>query len=333
MEYALRVAFFLFAPFVIVIAALLVPMGGAFVNIAVLLFVFLADEALRERARTRPWLARVLRRHLAFEEFYRTNPPKHFLYYMFYPLMLPYALVNRDARRELMLFKGYGLVGLLVILIGGVVRFFMSYPPELGLKQFVGPFAAMLVLETIVTLGLLLPICMTVVALHQQGHTKRLVGLLFIGLLSAGVAIGSFHHRRRAFPSIETRQRVALRTAAAKAPAKDAMRAALKAAWDARVKHNWERDNDGTVFGQPLDAAHAALQAFYRVDEAASFELWTTARATKPRLMILFAEGPRKGRPVFLAMRSDGTLVENPKDIPKEARKAMRSAGDLDLGL
>jgi hypothetical protein len=44
--------------------------------------------------------------------------------------------------------------------------------------------------------------------------------------------------------------------------------------------------------------------------------------------MLLYSEGPRRGRPVYLAMHPDGTLVEKVADIPKPARKMMRTVGD-----
>jgi hypothetical protein len=107
------------------------------------------------------------------------------------------------------------------------------------------------------------------------------------------------------------------------------MDVALRAAWDSRHQHEWEREDDGTVSGAPLAAARAALEPFYRADEAAAFELWTTARKTRPRLMIVFAEGPRRGRPVFLGMRSVGTVIDDVRAIPREGRRAMRTAGDF----
>lgn len=329
MEYALRVAFFALAPFAIVVAATLVPMTGTFVNIGILLGVFLFAEAVRRRSETRPWLARALRRPLAFEEFYRERPPRHFLYYALYPLVIPYALVQRDARRELFLFKGFGLVGLAIIVVFGAIRFVSSYLPELGVRDFIGTFLVTILIETFVAVSLLLPICTTVVALHQRRQRGRLVALLFVGLVSASVAVGTFAVRRRAFPSLETRARVAKRTAAEPTSARIAMDRALRAAWESRRQRSWEREDDGTVNGAPLAAARAALEPFYRADEAAAFELWTTARKTKPKLMIIFSEGPRRGRPVFLGMHPDGTIVDDVRAIPREGRRAMRTAGDF----
>ena len=50
-----------------------------------------------------------------FERFYRENPPKPFVYYLFYPLLLPYWLLNRTARRELLLYRGLTVVGFFML--------------------------------------------------------------------------------------------------------------------------------------------------------------------------------------------------------------------------
>ncbi len=44
--------------------------------------------------------------------------------------------------------------------------------------------------------------------------------------------------------------------------------------------------------------------------------------------MVLYAEGPRRGRPMWLAMHPDGSLVEKVSEIPRPARKMMRTVGD-----
>ena len=114
---------------------------------------------------------------------------------------------------------------------------------------------------------------------------------------------------------------------------KAALKQALEVAWKVRRAKDhdaWERETDGTVLGAPLDQARAVLVAqFYRSDEAGAFELWTTARKEKPALMIVFAEGRKKGHAVWLGMRSDGTVVDKIADVPKGGRTAMRSAGEL----
>ncbi len=74
-------------------------MTSALVNIVLALGAFFFGELLQERRRSAAGSGRVLRRQLAFEAYYRTQPPKPFLYYVFYPFLFPYWLVVREARR------------------------------------------------------------------------------------------------------------------------------------------------------------------------------------------------------------------------------------------
>ena len=329
LEYALRLAFFAAVPFGIVVLASLVPMTAALVNIVLALGAFFFGEVLRKHAQARGWLGAVLRRQLAFEEYYRDRPPKPFIYYVFYPLLFPYWLAVSEARREFWLFKGYTVVTFLLAAISGAYRYFAVYQPEIGFKTFLLSFGIGLAIEALAVIMFLMPIATTVVALHKRAQHGRLVALLIVGLLSAGVAVGILAHRHRTFPSLETRQRVSTRTFANRKHAESVADEALRLAWKERRKKNYERESDGTVDGAQLDLARAKLGAFYRPDEAAAFELWTTARSDKTPMMILYAEGPRRGKPVFRAMRADGSIVTSAKDIPKSALKVMRTVGEF----
>ncbi|MCL2723679.1 MAG: hypothetical protein FWD69_04495 [Polyangiaceae bacterium] len=329
LEYVLQLAFFAAVPFVVVVLASLVPMIGAIANIVLALVTFFFGEVLRTHAQRRGWVGRVLRRQLAFEAYYREKAPKPFLYYVFYPLLFPYWLTVREARREAWLFKGYTIVTFIVLAIAGVYRYFTAYRPELGLRPFLVAFGVGVVVETVAVLMLLMPMTTSIVAHHQKKQRRHLFALLAVGLVSAAIAATMLARRHRSFPSLETRERVLQRTLAVPARAKKAQMDALSVAWKARKEKRWGREDDGTLAGPALDDARAALNEFYRPDEANAFELWTSARKEKPMLMVIFAEGPRKGRPVFLGMQPDGTLVERVRDIPKPARVVMRTAGDL----
>ena len=121
-EYALRIAFFLFVPFGVVLLAMLVPMGAAIVQMILALTAFFLGEVLVGAAEKRRWLKRVLRRQLAFEAYYREHSPRPFLYYMFYPVLFPYWLWVKEARREFWLFKGYTIVTLALVSATGIYR-------------------------------------------------------------------------------------------------------------------------------------------------------------------------------------------------------------------
>ncbi|HSO39467.1 MAG TPA: hypothetical protein VLT33_43365 [Labilithrix sp.] len=328
-EYALRLAFFAAVPFGIVILASLVPMTAALVNIVLALGAFFFGEVLRKHAQERGWLGKVLRRQLAFEEYYRERPPKPFVYYVFYPLLFPYWLAVPEARREFWLFKGYTVVTFVIAVVAGAYRYFADYQPEIGFKVFLISFGIGLAIEALAVITFLMPIATTVVALHKKAQHGRLVVLLLAGLLSAGVAITRLAMRHRTFPSLETRQRVIKRTLARIKVAEAVGDDALRAAWKARRVAGYERESDGTVEGPPLVVARATLERFYRPDEAAAFELWTTAKGDKAPMLILYAEGPRRGKPVFRAMRADGTVVTRAKELPRAALKVMRTVGEL----
>ncbi|MFO0739400.1 MAG: hypothetical protein U0270_26115 [Labilithrix sp.] len=332
LEYVLRLAFFAFVPFMVVLLAMLVPMGAAIANMVLALGAFFFGEVLVGAAERRPWLKRVLRRQLAFEAYYRENPPRPFLYYVFYPFLMPYWLAVAPARREFLLFKGYTLVTLIVVSISGVYRYFYVYQPQIGLRRFLVSFSIGLVIETLAVMMLIMPMTTSVVALHRKRQPRRLMALLSVGLLSAAIAAGVMIHRHRSFPSLETRQRINDRAAIEPVTSRIVLQRALQRAWEVRKKGSrdqWERETDGTVQGVPLEEARANLLSFYRPDEASAFELWTTARKERPGLMIIFAEGRKKGRPVWLGMRWDGTIIDKAVDVPKTARVAMRTAGEL----
>lgn len=332
-EYAARVAFFAFVPFGVVLLSMLVPMGVAIVNMLLAIGAFFLGELLIGAADTSPILKRILRRQLAFEAYYRAQPPRPFLYYVFYPILMPYWLFVPEARREFLLFKGYTLVTLFAVSTQGAYRYFFVYQPDLSFRQFIMVFAITLVIETLAVMSLLMPMTTTVVALHRKGQHWRLVALLAVGVISAGVATTALAIRHRAFPSLETRQRVVMRSSANKPQSKAALKQALDRAWQVRhadpKRDGWERETDGTISGAPLDQARDMLEHFYHEDEAGAFELWTTSRREKVQMMVIFAEGRRKGNPVWLAMKGDGTVVDKITDVPRTARKTMRSAGDF----
>lgn len=329
LEYLLRLAFFAVVPAAVVVVAELVPMTAALVNMALALGSFFLGEVLRKHAEERGWLGAVLRRQLAFEAYYREHPPKPFVYYLFYPLLFPYWLAVREARREFWLFKGYTLLTFAVLVVSGLYRLVFVYAPELGPKDFLVPFAIGFVIETVAVVVLIMPMTTSVVALHRKNQSVRLAILLLVGLLSCGVSIARVVNRHRTFPSIETRWRVAQRTSVNKVAARTVGAKALHVAWQKRREKAWGREDDGLLAGPALDAAREALEGYYRADEAAAFEIWTTAKWDKSPMMVLYAEGPRKGRPVYMAMRADGTVTEKIMDIPKPARKLMRTIGEL----
>ncbi len=113
LDFVLRLAFFAAAPFVLVLVAALFPVSGALIQIGVGLGAFFAGEALRRVAARSRLVEKALSSQLAFEAHYRAHPPRPFLYYVFYPLLVSVlARGGATPRREFLLFKGYTLVEL-----------------------------------------------------------------------------------------------------------------------------------------------------------------------------------------------------------------------------
>lgn len=325
-DFALRLAFFALAPLGIVIVSALFPVTGALVTIGLALVVFLFGEAARALVGRRPFVAKLLKTQLAFEAYYRTHRPYPFLYYVFYPLLFPYWLSVKRARQEFLLFKGYTLISVSVLVGGSVWQYFTTWRPELGPREFFSVLVAQLVVETLLVLMFVMPIVTTVVHFHAEGAKWRLMTVLAVAFVSSAVAVTWLERRRDPIVSFSTRERVAMRTTKNPTAARDAEAAALKAAWDVLAREK-QVDRDGKVVGEALDVAHAALAAYYKKDEAWAFDLWLS-RTGADELLVVYFEARRGRAPIFLATDRSGREVTDPRQLPKGALRAMKHAAD-----
>jgi hypothetical protein len=325
LDFILRLAFFAAAPFLLVFAALIFPITGALVQIALALGVFFVGEAVRDLSAKSRIARLVLGAQLEFEAYYREHPPRPFLYYVFYPLLFPYWLFVRAARREFLLFKGYTVASFLFLLGSMAFQYYRSFPPELGPKAFAPIALGTLLAEAIVILMFLMPITTTVVHFHLTRAPRRLAVVLLVGLLSSSLAVYRLEKRRDSMVSFATRMRVALRTEARPHDANTALLKALHAAWAVLPAAKGDVDSDGKVEGRVLDNAHEALTAFYRPDEACAFDLWYTKRG-KGAILVLYFEAHRGKPPIWLAMDAAHATTHDASKLPKGAFKAMERA-------
>lgn len=327
LDFALRLAFFAAAPFATVLVAALFPITGALAQIGLAVVVFFAAETARRLASRSKALAAVLGAQLEFDTYYREHPPRPFLYYVFYPLLLPYWLVSGPARREFLLYKGYTLASFALLLGMLAAQYFVSFPPELGLREFAPIALGTFVAESVVVLSLLMPLVTTVVHFHLIGAPKRLGVVLGVGALSVGAA--AFHLARPRDPivSYAARTRLRARTKKESSAAIRAQSAALRAGWKALARDRADVDRDGKVEGAPLEAAHAALEAFYKHDEAFAFDLWLS-RTKERQVLVVYFEARDRRRPIWLAMEKSGEVVMDAKRLPRGAFVAMKQASD-----
>ncbi len=325
-DFVARLAFFASAPFAIVLAAELFPVRGALVDVGLALLVFLLGEAPRRSAsRFRP-IAFLLSEALAFESYYRERQPRRFAYYVAYPLLFPYWLYNREARREFWMFRGYTLGSFLILLGSLAWQFFSSWRPQLGFRDFLPAVLISLAVETLLVLSLLMPIATTVVWYHGSFRRRRLLIILLVGALSTGYALSRVLSHRDPIVSYLTRERVRLRTSAARRSAHRALENAVEVAWRDLVKVKGGVQDDGKVEGNALDDARVALESFYKHDEAFAFDLWASP-PSRPRVLVLYAQSHRRRPPIWVALK-DGGEVRKPDLLPKGAFLAMRAAAD-----
>ncbi len=326
LDFAARLAFFAIAPYLLVFVAALFPVTGALVQIGVALAVFIAGEAARglaERSRVARFL---LRNQLAFEAYYRAHPPRPFLYYVFFPILFPYWLWVPEARRELLLFKGYTLLTFLLLVGSLAHQYATAFPPELGLREF-GPIAAYTFLaEAVVVVMMLMPLVTTVVHLHAARAPRRLGALLVAAVVSLSLAGARIGQRRDPIVSYATRARVRLRTEAKPAQAREAQVAALRAAREELATSKDDVESDGKVEGEPLRRAHEALTRYYKEDEANAFDLWWARKKKGGSVLVVYFEARRKHGPIWLAMDGDGAPTHDEKRLPRGAFLAMRKA-------
>jgi hypothetical protein len=326
LDFVTRLAFFAIAPRLVVLMAALYPVSGAVLQIGLALVVFVAAEAARQLAERSKLASLVLSSQLAFEAYYREHPPRPFLYYVFYPLLFPYWLTQREARREFLLFKGYTLASFAILTVSLGVQYVRFFPPELGLREFWPIAAKTFAVETIVVLLFLMPIFTSVVHYHSTRAPLRLAAILLAGVVSSGFAIERLERARDPVVSLATRERVRLRTKANGRAAQRVQSNALAAAWKALPKERDDVDTDGKVEALPLDTARAVLGTFYKSDETFAFDLWRE-RKGKQQTLVLYFEARQKNPPIWLALDAKGSFHDM-KRLPRGAFPAMRLAAD-----
>jgi len=86
-------------------------------------------------------------------------------------------------------------------------------------------------------------------------------------------------------------------------------------------------EGDGKVEGQPLAAARAVLEPFYKHDEAYAFDLWAAPRK-HPRILVLYFEARRRKPPIWVAIGGDGSEIRDRAGLPAGALHEMRKAAD-----
>ena len=201
-DFLARALFFAAAPFAIVPMTTLFPVYGALYGVFAMLVVFAFGEAVSARAKSSTLLRWVLRRELRAQAFYVEHSPKPFAYYVFYPLLFPYWLTNRQARQEFWLFKGYTLLSLGIMLASIAHQFVTNWQPELTFDDYLPIIGLTLGVETVLVLSLLMPMATTVIALEKERKRWRLAVLLLLAAISTGIVLAGIMRKRDPIVSV-----------------------------------------------------------------------------------------------------------------------------------
>lgn len=315
LDLLLRGLFFAVAPFVVTLAAAAFPMTGVLVNVVVALAVFAFAEGVRSRAERSRVVRFLVRRHLAFEAYYREHPTGPFLYYILSPLLFPYWLFQAQARREVLVYRDLAGGGIAVLLITAGIDYARSWRPHLGPERFVLVWAGLVLVQTMLTLALVAPIATTIVKLHLERRLAALWILIAIAAVSAGFAVYRLERRRAPVVSWVTTERVMLRSQADPHGARATQIAALRAVWAHPEELAGSTDARGWVEEDALDRADEALEQFYKTDEAYAFTLHAVPPRA-PEVLVLQCHLGWGRSNLWRAVRKDGREILSKDDLP-----------------
>lgn len=313
--FVVRLLYFLVAPFVAIAAAAVIPMTGVLVHFVLLLVSFTFIEALRRSASRYRLVERIARNQLRFEAFYREHPPRMFLYYVCYPLLLPYWLANRVARQEFALYRNFTSLGVVLLLLFGAADYALHWRPDIGFGKFLGTWIATFILQIFIMIAFLLPLSVTIVGYQLAGDARNVRRMLIAACLSIGFAILGLTQTRDTLIPFQTVERTRMRSEAAPERAAAAQAAALTSVWQDIRDRRFDLDAHGWLADPARARARAELTRFYRDDEAHAFHIrvWP---ADHPTHALLLCHQNNDNPPVWLAMTADGSPLHDAAQLP-----------------
>ncbi|HTJ47756.1 MAG TPA: hypothetical protein VL463_36920 [Kofleriaceae bacterium] len=312
----LRFLYCVFVPIAIGGFALVVPVGGILVGAAIgTIVAVLGTDRWRAATARIPLVGRALGKMTRLGDYYREHPPRHVVYYIFYPLLFPYWLFVKRARGEFRLYRHINALALLVLIVAGLTDYLQHWPPELGPNEFFSAGVATFVLQTILTMSAIMPLVTTVIVFHHEHRRRLLIALAICGGITALSSVGLVVHNTQLSQTTEYRLRkraeaVPARRDAALDHAVAAARAALR-----------DDTKPGMVEGAPLDAARAALEDLWKPDETRGFRVWWSGPPM--RVVVVFAT-IRHRDPIWSASGVSEKIPTIDR-LPREAQAELRS--------
>jgi hypothetical protein len=326
----LRYAFFAIAPFTLVIFVTLLPVMGVVINMVLALLVFALAAQVRRASDRYPLVGKALGKQLSFETFYTEHPPKPFLFYVFYPLMLPYVAFNKVAQKELALYRGLTSLGFVLLFGGALWDFFRKWQPEIGFLDFGKKWAALLLIQAVLSIIIVMPMTTTIIALRMQKRVVALTTVLIVGAWSTAAAIFFMAQRRHDIVQLPTMDRMVLRTKAAPDKAREVQEKALKRALisirrgDAETFKNPKATE---IFGGPIIDARDSLLGLYKEDETRCFHLIAFKKPARGVVLVLFGLANKANKIVWLGINKNEDFIDDLEDLPDGALNTMARIG------
>ncbi len=324
-DLALRFVYVALVPFLIPFINLFMPITGLLIGTALATLVALIGSDLwRAKVESIRYVGRILGGMGKLGDFYRQYPPKPLVYYLLYPLLLPAILVMRVPRRELFLYRKLNVLALVIVVATGVYDYFRHWRPELTFEQFFSATVAVMVLQTIVTFLMIMPIVTTLVLLREAGRHRTLGALVVLMVATAGYG---YWDTRHAHPmTILTWERLKERTRYARAALIECEilhPAPLHpGATETCIRHDPEliamadalKDaSKAASYPDALAAARDKLTSYYKPDEAAGFRLHVEGN-----LFVLYAKYGRK--PAIWLGYANKRFIVHAYQLPRQVR-------------
>lgn len=320
LDVLLRCAFFAAAPLLLFVVVNFAPVTAIIINVAITFFILFFAEFLRSKLQKGSLILRVLRKHFALVEYYRTRSPRPFPYYLLYPLMLPYVLFSADARRELKLFRRYVVANLVLFIVLKYVEYRTIWAPDIGVKPFLVASLGVFVIQVLFVFWVIMPSVVTVVDCRVHKQTGRLISYGIVFTLSAAL-FGAVWIKRSNRATPEVCSRMVARSKAQPERARSAHSAAIDAASDRVTEGTREKRRVGQeLFGAPLDAARDKLRSLYREDEAECFRLFALAdEASGEETLLLKSDARKKVTPLWIGKRigrATNRMIDDATELP-----------------
>lgn len=305
LDLVLRFVYVLMAPVFLVAFAALVPMTGPLIGVGLATVIALAgSERWRARTESIRFVGRPLANMASLGDYYREHPPRPLLYYVAYPLLMPYWLISRPARREFLLYRKINLIALLTVPAFAALEYVRTWS-GIPVSAFLSQTLATMLLQLVVTFALVMPIVTTIVAYHLHGKRRTLIALLALSGLLAGAMTVSLIRADR--PSPYVMARVRYRAVSDPPRAIEVMRRALAAAA--------KQLDAGATPEAAAAAMHGELEAYWRADEAQMFRLYRAGDGST----IMYAN--QRGKPtIWVGRTKRGKEFVDAKLLPPDGR-------------